>query len=126
MVTSPLRRRAALVVALLVVGVSPVVTTPTPASATIDASRRSLAELRTAAGSSLVIGRHDDAVTFLGGPRALTAPHPRDPTDVAQDFADRHGDHELSALARGDDHGVVNIIVRGGGGEAEAIGEAAA
>jgi len=33
---------------------------------------------------------------------------------------------ELSALARGDDHGVVNIIVRGGGGEAEATGEAAA
>ncbi len=32
---------------------------------------------------------------------------------------------ELSALARGDDHGVVNIIVRGGG-EAEAAGEAAA
>jgi large subunit ribosomal protein L25 len=32
---------------------------------------------------------------------------------------------ELSALARGDDHGVVNIIVRGGG-EAETAGEAAA
>ena len=32
---------------------------------------------------------------------------------------------ELSALARGDDHGVVNIIVRGGG-EAEAAGEAVA
>lgn len=92
MVTSPLRRRAALVAALLVVGVSPVVTTPSPASATIDASRRSLAELGTAAGSSLVIGRHDDTVTFLGGPRALTAPDPRDPTDVAEDFADRHGD----------------------------------
>jgi large subunit ribosomal protein L25 len=34
---------------------------------------------------------------------------------------------ELTALSRGDDHGVVNIMVRGGGaGEAEATGEAAA
>ena len=34
---------------------------------------------------------------------------------------------ELSALARGDDHGVVNIIVRGsGGGEAETTDETAA
>ncbi len=33
---------------------------------------------------------------------------------------------ELSALARGDDHGVVNILVRGGGSDAGTTGEAAA
>ncbi|MFN8020352.1 MAG: M4 family metallopeptidase [Acidimicrobiales bacterium] len=94
MVSSPIRRRAAGAVVLLVVGAIPVgpFGTAGRADASFDAATRSLAELRDVAGTSLVVGRDGAAVTFVGGAHALTPPDDRDPADVAGDFADDHGD----------------------------------